>query len=74
MTEKDLEVLAKWLKLAARVEAIDVFREKCNYYTSCPKQIQWHRTGRIPSMKRINVIYRYRTRLKGEHVWKGQRR
>ena len=28
MTEKDLQVLSKWLKLAARVDSIDVFRER----------------------------------------------
>ena len=28
MAEKDLQVLSKWLKLAARVDSIDVFREK----------------------------------------------
>ena len=27
-TEKDLDVLAKWLKLAARVDSIDVFQER----------------------------------------------
>ena len=28
MAEKDLQVLSKWLKLAARVDSIDVFRER----------------------------------------------
>ena len=28
MAEKDLQILSKWLKLAARVDSIDVFREK----------------------------------------------
>ena len=28
MAEKDLEVLSKWLKLAVRVDSIDVFRER----------------------------------------------
>ena len=28
MAEKDLQVLSKWLKLATRVDSIDVFREK----------------------------------------------
>ena len=28
MAEKDLQILSKWHKLAARVESIDVFREK----------------------------------------------
>ena len=28
MAEKDLQILSKWLKLAARVDSIDVFRER----------------------------------------------